>query len=103
MAPRRVTDAAAQALAIQDDLIVVGAPGGGSRSNFSTGLSYGFIREGDAWIEAFRSGASTGASLSISGNTLLAGQPGIPDLFRDVRVAFYDLRRLPSPSAETGL
>jgi hypothetical protein len=92
-----------QALVIQDDLIVVGAPGGGSRTHFSTGLSYGFIREGDTWTEAFRSGASTGASLSISGHTLLAGQPGVGEIFLDGRVAFFDLRRLPDPSAETGL
>ncbi|MBN8246918.1 MAG: FG-GAP repeat protein, partial [Verrucomicrobia bacterium] len=82
------------ALAVSGDLLVVGAPGEGSRATgvngdsvddslFAAGAVYVFTRSGDAWIqEAYLKASDThqrdefGAAVAFSGDTLVVGAPG---------------------------
>jgi uncharacterized repeat protein (TIGR01451 family) len=74
-----------EAVAISGDTAVIGAPGPQSDpgDEFMGGLAHVFVRTGTAWAEQiklfpgdFRPGDRFGASVAISGDTVVVGAPG---------------------------
>jgi hypothetical protein len=67
-------------LAISGDTVVIGSPQDDGPGGLSTGSAYIFVRNGTTWTEAAKltapesqGGAEFGSSVSMSGNTLIAG------------------------------
>ena len=71
------------AVAVQDDIIFVSAPGFSSEGNAGNGAVYIFTRSGDRWeqqqkltVEPPLSTISLGISIAVDGDTLLVGAEG---------------------------
>ncbi|MFM7052133.1 MAG: FG-GAP-like repeat-containing protein [Planctomycetota bacterium] len=70
-------------VALDGDLVAVGAPGAGGPLSSTQGAAFVFKRIGTAWIEVARLTASDGAagddfgfSVALKGDTLIVGAPG---------------------------
>lgn len=70
-------------LSLSDDTVVVGAPGD-RHDGIASGAAYVFIRSGTGWNQTARlsppqpdHGDEFGASVAISGDTLVVGAPGV--------------------------
>ena len=76
-------DGFASALALEDDLAIVGVPGRYEDGHYGQGVAYVFTRSDDAWSLRTKLTATGGAandrfgtSLAMDGNSLLVGAPG---------------------------